>query len=112
MDEIIAKLKIKKFKKNIIIYFIIFIIIIILLNWLAKSGQANRNKNQEKNFNDYYKQLLNQCNKDKKIYDCCFDSVAYMAAGDLKTTEAGCNPGFKPNTFNCPGSYKWCEMIR
>ena len=112
MDEITGKLKNKKFQRNVLIYIIIFVVIIFLLNWLIKSGQADRNKNQAENFNAYYKGLLVQCGKDKKAYDCCFNSVEYMAANNLELAGIGCNPAFKLNTFSCPGSYKWCEMIR
>ncbi|MDP2737096.1 MAG: hypothetical protein Q8O59_04975 [bacterium] len=112
MDDLLAKIKNKKFQKNILIYFIIFVVIILLLNWLVKSMQTNRNKNQAENFNVYYSQLLKQCGQEKKVYDCCFNSVAYMAANNYKTAEISCNPGFKINTYNCQGSYKWCEMIR
>ena len=112
MGELSAKLKNKKFQKTILIYFVIFLAIIFLLNWLIKSGQADRNKNQAENFNDYYKGLSAQCGKDKEIHDCCFNSVAYMAQNDLKVAGIGCEPGFKLNTFSCKGTYKWCEMIR
>ena len=112
MGDIRAKLKDRKLWKKILIYFFIFILIIFLLNWLIKSGQADRDKNQAENFNVYYKNLLGQCGKEKKVSDCCFDSVAYMAVNDLKTAGIGCEPGFKLNTFSCQGSYRWCEMAR
>ena len=112
MDDLLTKIKNKKFQKNILIYFIIFVVIILLLNWLIKSQQANRNQNQVENFNAYYKGLLNQCGKDKEVYNCCFNSVAHMAASNLKIAGIGCEPSFKLNTFNCKGSYKWCEMAR
>ena len=112
MDEIKAKLKNKKFQKNILIYLLIFIAIIFLVNWLIKSGQADRNKNQAENFNVYYKNLLEQCGREQKTHDCCFNSVAFMAANNLKLGGVSCDPGFKINTFSCAGSYKWCEMIR
>ncbi|MFA6306212.1 MAG: hypothetical protein WCV70_00415 [Patescibacteria group bacterium] len=113
MDDIKDKFKNKKFQANIIIYAVIFVIIILLLNWLVKSGQTSRNKNQEENFSDYYKSLLVKCDKqDEKIYNCCFASVAYMAANNLELAGIGCQPAFKLNTFGCLGSYKWCEMVR
>jgi len=112
MSDLFDKLKNKKFQKNVLIYFMIFIVIIFLTNWLVKSGQNDRNKNQAENFNAYYKGLLAQCGQEKKVYDCCFNSVSYMAANDLKQAGIGCEPGFKLNTFGCKGSYKWCEMIR
>ena len=104
----------KKLWKKILLYLIIFLIIIFTVNWLVKSGQTRRNKNQAENFNGYYKNLLAGCqNKDAKLYACCFDSVAYMANNNFQQSSAiRCNPGFKLNTFNCPGAYKWCEMIR
>jgi len=112
MGETLNKFKNKNFQKNILIYAIIFVAVIFLLNWLVKSSQAGRNKNQAENFNVYYKELLRRCEKDGKIYDCCFNSVTYMAANNLKTAGIGCDPGFKLNTFDCQGAYKWCEMIR
>ncbi|MDD4272059.1 MAG: hypothetical protein PHF50_04640 [Patescibacteria group bacterium] len=102
----------KKFQKNILIFAVIFILIILLLNWLIKSGQASRNKNQTEDFNVYYKELLARCGQEKKVYDCCFNSVAYMASNNLKLAGIGCNPGLKLNAYSCLGSYKWCEMIR
>ncbi len=112
MDNLLAKIKNKKFLTNILVYGVIFFMVILLLNWLVKSGQAARNKNQAENFNVYYKKLLEQCDKKKEAYDCCFNSVAHMAAGNFKIAGMGCDPGFKLNLFSCPGSYKWCEMIR
>ncbi len=113
MEDTKAILRDKKFQKKILIYLIIFIVIIFVVNWLIKSRQADRNKNQAENFNAYYKQLLAQCSYDKKIYDCCFNSVAYMAENNYKlATAIGCEPGYKINTYNCQGSYKWCEMFR
>lgn len=111
MNDLLDKLR-KKFLINILIYAVIFVVIIFLLNWLIKSGQADRDKNQAENFNEYYKSLLAQCGEEKEIYDCCFNSVAFMAANNYKIGGIGCDPGFKINTYNCQGSYKWCEMIR
>ncbi|MDO8667700.1 MAG: hypothetical protein Q7K35_01220 [bacterium] len=104
----------KNFKKNILVYLVIFIVIILLLNWLIKSGQANRSKNQAENFNVYYKELLRQCGiKDKELYNCCFSSIELMSANNFKLASGiGCDPGFKINTFKCLGSFKWCEMAR
>ena len=112
MSEITDKLKNKEFQKNVLIYIVIFLVVIFVLNWLVKSGQAARNKNQVENFNPYYKDLLVQCGKDKEVNNCCFNSVAYMAAGNYKLAGIGCEAGFKLNTFRCEGSYRWCEMIR
>ena len=112
MDNLSDKIKNKKFQKKILIYIIIFVVIILLLNWLIKSGQSNRNKNQAENFNAYYKGLLAQCDKASAAYNCCFNSVAYMAANNFKQAGIGCDPGFKLNMFKCEGSYKWCEMVR
>jgi len=112
MSDLLEKIKNRKFQKNILVYAIIFVIIILLLNWLIKSQAANRNKNQAESFDAYYSQLLAHCGKEKKVYDCCFNSVAYMAASNFEIAGIGCNPGFKLNTFNCQGSLKWCEMIR
>ena len=112
MGQVLNKFKNKKFRSLVFLYLIIFLIIIFLLNWLIKSSQAVRNKSQEENFSVYYKELLGRCDKDEKNYDCCFNSIAYMAANNLKLVGAGCGPGFKLNTFDCQGAYKWCEMIR
>ncbi|MBI4779423.1 hypothetical protein HY797_03155 [Candidatus Falkowbacteria bacterium] len=113
MSDLSDKIKDRKFQINVLVYAVIFIVVIIFLNWLIKSGQADRSKNQVENFNDYYKSLLAKCDKEnEKIYDCCLDSVKYMAAANFELAGIGCKPGFKLNTFNCIGSYKWCEMIR
>jgi len=112
MDNLSDKIKNKKFQKKILICIIIFVVIILLLNWLIKSGQANRSKNQAENFNAYYKGLLVQCDKQGAAYNCCSNSVAYMAANGFKQAGISCNPGFRLNTYSCAGSYKWCEMIR
>jgi hypothetical protein len=112
MSDLFDKIKNKKFQKNIIIYFIIFLVMIFIVSWLVKSGQTARNKNQTENFNAYYKELLARCGKESESYNCCYNSVAYMASNSLKTAGIGCDPGFKINTFNCQGSYRWCEMIR
>lgn len=111
MGNLSDKIKNKRFQKKILIYIIIFVVIILLLNWLAKSEQANR-MNQAENFNVYYKGLLAQCDKASAAYTCCFNSVAYMAANNFKQAGIGCDPGFKLNMFKCEGSYKWCEMVR
>ncbi|GEM_PF-7017187 len=112
MDQIKNKLKNKNFQKKLLIYIIIFLAIIFIINWLVKSGQADRNKNQTENFSAYYKQLLSQCGREKEVYSCCFNSVALMAANNYKLAGIGCQPGFKLNTFDCAGAYKWCEMKR
>lgn len=114
MDDLLEKCKDKKYQKNFLIYLVVAIAIILLLNWLVKSGQADRSKNQAENYNAYYKELLRQCGvKDKQLYDCCASSVESMAANNYKLTSTiGCEPGFKINTYKCLGAYKWCEMIR
>jgi len=114
MDEIKSELKDKKLQKVIIICLIIFIIAVLTASWLVKAGQSDRNKSQAENFSNYYKELVAKCdNKDKKVYDCCFNSVAYMAAGNYQLAPGlGCQFGFKLNTFNCQSSYSWCEMTR
>lgn len=115
MDQnITAKLKDKKFQKNILIYLIVFVVIIILLNWLIKSGQNSRNKNETESFNDYYKGLQARCSQeDKELYNCCLASVKQMAASNNKlAADLGCDLGFKINTLKCLGAYKWCEIIR
>ncbi len=100
-------------KRLIIIYIVVFVIAVFLLNWLIKSQAAGRNKNQAENFNKYYKELAARCdNKDKKAYDCCFNSVVFMAAYNLRPAGISCEPGYKINTYECLGSFKWCEIIR
>jgi hypothetical protein len=101
-------------KRIILVYLAVFIIVVILLNWFIKSLESNRNKNEVSNFNGYYKELLYLCgNKDKQLYDCCINSVTYMAAGNYQLAPGlGCQFGLKLNTFSCQGSYKWCEMVR
>jgi hypothetical protein len=95
-------------------YLIIFIVFVLLLSWLIKSAQAERDKNLVENFNDYYKGLLIGCGaQNQATYNCCLNSVKYMATSGYKlAAETSCNPGFKINTLLCLGSYKWCEMIR
>ncbi|MDO8592470.1 MAG: hypothetical protein Q7R92_01690 [bacterium] len=104
----------KKFKKIILIFAAFFMVAVLLVNWLIKSGQAGRSKNQIENFSDYYKRLLAKCDKkDGKSYNCCLKTVESMASNNYQLASGlGCPPGFKINTFNCPGSYKWCELIR
>jgi len=113
-EDISDKFKDKKFQKNILIYGVIFVIVIILVNWLIRARQNNYNKSEAESFSKYYQELMARCdNKDKKAYNCCFSSVAYMAAGNHELAPGlGCRFGFKLNTFNCQGSYKWCETIR
>lgn len=104
----------KKIIKAVLFCLIIFIVIIVLLNWLAKSQQNSRFKNEASNFNDYYKELLRQCgNKDKQLYNCCSASVELMAANNYKlASNLGCDFGYKVDTYECLGSFKWCELIR
>lgn len=111
--DFLEKFKDKKTQKKILICLVIFILVILLLNWLIRAQQNNRNKSEAESFSKYYKDLMARCdNRDKKVYDCCFNSVSYMAANNLKLAGIGCNFGFRVIAFGCQGSYKWCEMIK
>ena len=114
MNDVKDKLRDKKFQKKFLICLAIFMIMVFSLNWLVKSQQESRQKNEVSNFSPYYKGLLAKCGQsDKAVYDCCFASVELMAANNYKSAPAiGCEPGYKINTYGCLGSYKWCEMPR